>query len=130
MNDKDSTSLTSEYVAFPFRIDTTGARVCNRVSHVRHQIEQVLFTDPQERVFRPEFGVGVKRLVFEPNAKALRDLTKQRIIASLAEALREEVDPKTLNVEVESKEEKLLIVISYTLATISQQEQHEFVIGS
>ena len=38
-----------------------------RVRHIREQIEQVLFTDPGERVFRPEFGAGVRRLVFEPS---------------------------------------------------------------
>ncbi len=38
------------------------------VRHIREQIEQVLFTDPGDRVFRPEFGAGVRRLVFEPNS--------------------------------------------------------------
>ncbi len=37
------------------------------VRHIREQIEQVLFTDPGERVFRPELGAGMRQLVFEPN---------------------------------------------------------------
>jgi phage baseplate assembly protein W len=130
MNSEDNGSVTSEYVAFPFRVDASGARVCDRVSHVRHQIEQVLFTNPQERVFRPEFGAGIKKLVFEPNATALWEITRKRLVASLAEALREEVDPKTLEIDVVGEAEKLKIIISYTLATISQQEQHEYLVGS
>ena len=56
------------YLAFPFRVEKGGPRLSSRSDHIREQIEQVLFTDPYERVFRPEFGAGVRALVFEPNA--------------------------------------------------------------
>lgn len=58
------------YLAFPFRIGTDGAKTSTRARHVREQIEQVLFTNPKERVFRPDFGAGVRKLIFEPNASA------------------------------------------------------------
>jgi phage baseplate assembly protein W len=118
------------YLAFPFRIGTGGARTSERKSHIREQIEQVLFTNPNERVFRPEFGAGVGSLIFEPNASALWEITRKRLMASLAEALKGEVDPKTLEVEVKGEGEKLLVVISYALATIGHAEQHEFVVSS
>ena len=118
------------YLAFPFRIEKTGAKRSSRSEHVREQIEQVLFTYPGERVFRPEFGSGVRALVFEPNNPALQKLTRQRLIASLAPAVEGEVDPKTLEVNVELDEEKLRIFISYLLATIGQAEQHEFEVNA
>ena len=93
------------YMKFPFSIGKNGAKTSSRSEHVREQIEQVLFTNPRERVFRPEFGAGVRRLVFEPNASALRMITEKRLRASLTEALMGEVDPKTLDVEVEGKDE-------------------------
>jgi len=96
---------------------------------VRDQIEQVLFTQPGERVFRPQFGAGVRALIFEPNARALWEITKKRLIASLAEALQGEVDPKTLEVIVEGEEEELKIVIRYTLATIGFTEEQSFTLG-
>jgi hypothetical protein len=46
-------------------------------------------------------------------------------MASLAEALRGEVDPKSLDVDVRGEEEKLYVVISYTLAAIGYTETHE-----
>jgi phage baseplate assembly protein W len=123
--------LTSpQYLAFPFRILPEGAEVAARSRHVRDQIEQVLFTNPGERVFRPEFGAGVTSLVFEPNSGALAEVTKKRLTASLAEALRGEVDPRSLTVEVEGEGERLTVVITYTLATIGHSERHEILVGS
>jgi hypothetical protein len=113
------------YMAFPFRIGKNGAATSQRVAHVREQIEQVLFTNPGERVFHPEFGVGVRALVFEPNGSALWEITRKRLLASLADALQGEVDPKTLEVDVQGEEEKLYVVISYTLAAIGHTESHQ-----
>jgi len=117
------------YLAFPFRIGADGARTSPRALHVREQIEQVLFTNPNERVFRPEFGAGVKKLIFEPNSSVLWEVTRKRLMASLAEALQGEVDPRTLEVNVRGEAEKLIIEIAYCLATIGKTEKHAFVVG-
>ncbi len=124
----------ANYMGFPLRIGPDGALTSKRKEHVKQQIEQVLFTSPGERVFLPEFGAGVRNLLFEPNASPLWEVTKKRLLASLAEALRGEVDPKTLDVEVcrkeekLCKEEKLFITISYTLAAIGHKESHTLVV--
>ena len=120
----------SQYLKFPFSIGDDGPKTSSRSEHVREQIEQVLFTDVKERVFRPEFGVGVRRLVFEPNNAALRNTTLKRLNASLAEALHGEVDPRTLELDVSNEDEKLIIHISYVLAAINKQESHTFTLGS
>jgi len=117
------------YLAFPFRMTGEGGAQSGRLAHVREQIEQVLFTTPPERVFRPEFGAGVRRLVFEPNTAPLWELTKKRLEASLAEALQGEVDPRTLRLEVGAppgNEEQLIIRISYELSAVRKAESHEF----
>ncbi len=116
------------YMSFPLRIGDHGAVVADRRSHVRQQIEQVLFTNPNERIFRPEFGAGLKQLVFEPNASVLWEITRKRISSSLGEALRGEVDPKCREVVVRGEGEKLLITVSYTLAAIGHGERHEFLV--
>jgi len=120
----------SLYLKFPFSVGADGPKTSSRSEHVREQIEQVLFTSPKERVFRPEFGVGIRRLVFEPNNAALRNTTVRRLNASLAEALHGEVDPRTLEVEVSHEEEKLIIHISYVLAAINTHESHTFELGA
>jgi uncharacterized protein len=118
------------YMSFPVRIGEQGATTSDRNAHVREQIEQVLFTNPGERAFRPEFGVGIRALIFEPNNAVLWEITRKRLIASLSEALRGEVEPRNLEITVEGQGEKLLVVISYTLAAIGHRERQEFLVGS
>jgi len=113
------------YLSFPLRIVAGGAATSGRRDHVRQQIEQVLFTDPGERVYRPEFGAGIRALIFEPNGSVLADILRKRLTDSLADALQGEVDPKTLQVDVHPEEEKLFVVISYALATVGQSESYE-----
>ncbi len=117
------------YLKFPFRVGRDGPASSARAEHVREQIEQVLFTDPGERVFHPEFGVGLRSLLFEPNAQALRELTRKRLLASLADALQGEVDPRTLEIEVDPDGERLQIRVAYALAAIGHRESHAIAIG-
>lgn len=116
------------YMKFPLEISSDGADISARLQHVREQIEQVLFTSPSERWYRPEFGVGIRTLVFEPNNHLLWEVTKKRLMASLIDALAGEVDPASLQVDVVGEEEKLIVTIAYTLATISHTERLEFMV--
>lgn len=116
-------------MAFPFRIERTGAATAARFDHIRQQVEQVLFTSPGERVFRPDFGFGARRHVFEPNAAALWDYAQNRLYGALAEALAGEVDPKTIRVEIGApadRPEVLLVRIAYTVAALQKEEVHDF----
>jgi hypothetical protein len=113
------------YLRFPLRIGAAGAATSSRRAHVREQIEQVLFTEPGERVFRPEFGAGIRALLFEPNGSVLAGILRKRLTDSLADVLKGEVDPKTLQIEVRTEEAKLFVVIAYALATIGQSESYE-----
>ena len=120
----------SGYLAFPLRVGADGPASSLRSAHVREQIEQVLFTNPGERVFRPEFGAGLRGLVFEPTGSALREVASKRLRASLAEALEGEVDPRSLEIEVDSAgEDRVTLTIAYALATIGSREQHAFTLG-
>ena len=142
----------TSYLSFPLRMDSETARSSGRADHVREQIAQLLLTAPRERVFRPEFGAGVQQLVFEPNAPGLWEVTRKRLISSLIEVLRGEVDPKTIEVTVEGREgdsrgveqmleaaggdvtrvvgEILEIRVGYRLAAIGEREEHLFRIGT
>ena len=119
-----------QYLAFPFRLVNGAPAVCGRQQHVREQIEQVLFTNPRERVFRPEFGAGVRQLLFEPNNRSLRDTLLQRLMHSLSEALLGEVDPRSLAISFDSSDASLQVLIEYQLATINRQESYRFDVGT
>jgi phage baseplate assembly protein W len=109
--------IDPKYMTFPFRVDKDGAHVSGR-------------KNPGERVFRPHFGGGVRQLVFEPNTSRLSDIVKQRLAASLTDALHGEVDPRSLDVTVTAENEKLYISISYRLATLGITESYDVPITS
>jgi len=119
----------AEFLKFPFTITEKGPLSSNRSDHVREQIEQVLFTSPKERVFRPEFGVGIRRLVFEPNNEVLWNITHKQLTATLSAALQGEVDPVTLEIDIAKDDAKLIITISYMLAAINKRESQQFTVA-
>ncbi|WP_019960107.1 GPW/gp25 family protein [Woodsholea maritima] len=119
----------TRYMSFPFRIEAEGAAQSERLAHIRERVEQVLFTSPGERVFRPEFGFGARRHVFEPNAPALWEAARNRLYGSLAEALKGDVDPQTLRIEVGAppgQPAQLRVEITYIVAALQTQESHAF----
>jgi hypothetical protein len=116
-------------LAFPFRIGAAGPQVSRGADHVREQIEQVLFTTPGERVFRSDFGAGVKTLTFEPNNQPLWEVTRRRILAALTVALRGDIQPSGLEVSVDGTGEQLQVVVSYQLASIGVTQRQRFFVG-
>jgi hypothetical protein len=132
MSDSSRSSLPAvKFMAFPFRMTHDGAAVSGRTDHVRERIEEVLFTSPGERVFRPDFGFGARRHVFEPNSKPLWDAAQSRLFGALSDALAGDVDPKTLRVTVGAPAdtpEVLLVTISYTLAALQKVESYSYTV--
>lgn len=51
---------------------------------VRQSIEQILFTEPGERVMLPEFGCGLRRFVMAPNTVAIRTAIREEVNQALA----------------------------------------------
>ena len=69
--------MNGTYLNYPFFIDGRGrSAATDRDHHIRQMIEQVLFTNPGERVNRPDFGCGLRRMVFMPNGQPLAAATR------------------------------------------------------
>jgi uncharacterized protein len=103
-------------IRYPIAIDASLGRLqeeTNYAAHVEQLIKQVLFTSPGERVNRPDFGCGVKRMVFAPNDEVVASLAQ----ATILEALTRWLDPViTVNaVKVQAVDEVLQILVAYTL---------------
>jgi phage baseplate assembly protein W len=89
------------FLDFPFSIDARGrAALTDEDDHVRDLIAQVLFTAPGERVNRPEFGCGVKQLVFAPASDALAAATEQLIHGALVRWLEAVISVESVSVAV------------------------------
>ena len=101
------------HLAFPFRIGADGRTVAPAADadHVRDELLQLLLTDPGERLFLPEFGGGVRKLVFEPASDVLRGVTKARITQALSRWLGQRLIVERLDVEFSG--ERIEIEIQY-----------------
>lgn len=59
-------------VRFPYGFDASGRTAqCSANDHIEQLLEQLLFTNPGERVMRPSLGSGLMQLVFAPNSPEL-----------------------------------------------------------
>lgn len=50
---------------------------------VRQNLKNLILTSPGERVMTPEFGVGLKQLLFENNSSDLREMMVARIYSQV-----------------------------------------------
>ncbi len=101
-------------IAYPFAIAPDGRlALASEPAHVEQMIEQVLFTDPGERVNRPDFGCGLSRLVFEPLNSELVAVTQALVRGGLLKWLGDLIQVE--GVSVEPRESAMAVVIAYTL---------------
>lgn len=113
---------TSHSFDYPFRIDSRGhAATTDDDDHIRDLIEQVLFTNPGERVNLPDFGCGLKQSIFAPNSDVLATATQFTISHSLQKWLGDKI--MVQSVDVRADEAKLLVQITYLKRTTLEKKQ-------
>jgi len=103
-------------IKHPFAIDIGRGRLAeeeNYAAHVEQMMLQVLFTAPGERVNRPDFGCGVKRLVFAPNSEVTATLAQVTIFEALTRWLDSAIDVN--DVRAQAIDSRMEIQIVYTL---------------
>jgi phage baseplate assembly protein W len=103
-------------IRYPFTIDEgfgTLAEETGYAAHVEQMIKQVLFTNPGERVNRPDFGCGISRMVFAPNSDESANLTKVIINQALDKWLGTLIE--VIDVDAAARNETLEIKIVYLL---------------
>jgi uncharacterized protein len=101
------------FLDFPFQIDGRGRSAeVDEDGHIRDLIHQVLFTNPGERVNRPDFGCGVRQLVFMPNSDALAAATQLIVQGSLQRWLENVIRVHSVDVEAADAELRVAVVYS------------------
>jgi len=101
------------FLNFPFHIDGRGRSAeTPEDDHIRDMIFQVLFTSPGERVNRPDFGCGIKQLVFMPNSDALATATQFLVHGALQRWLDTVIQVESVDVEAVESELRVTVVYS------------------
>ncbi len=103
-------------IHYPLAIDTGTGRLAEEreyAGHVEQLILQLLMTAPGERINLPEFGCGIRQMVFAPNGISSANLAQVTVHQALDRWLGTVID--VASVEVTAEDEKLNVKIIYKL---------------
>ena len=113
-------------VHFPYQFDGRGlTRDDDEAAWIRGLIEQTLFTAPGERVMRPDFGSGLRELVFAPNSPELAATAQFLVQSALQQWLSELITVES--VEVGTVEARLSVTVQYVIRRSDTHQQQTFV---
>jgi phage baseplate assembly protein W len=101
---------------FPIRIDGALGHLLSETDYERYVaqlIRQVLLTAPGERTHRPDFGAGLRRMVFQPNSESTASLLQTLIFQNLTQWLGSLIDVD--EVKAGANEARLDVTVVYTL---------------
>jgi phage baseplate assembly protein W len=115
----------SDHFDFPYHIDGRGRTAeTDEDDHIRDLIYQVLFTNPGERVNRPDFGCGIGQLVFMPNSAALAAATQFLVQGSLTRWLDDVI--AVHRVEVVAMDNALTVGLVFTKRSTGEERDERF----
>lgn len=113
------------HIAYPFHFDRRGrTATTDTEDHNCDMIEQFLFTNPGERVNRPDFGSGLLHMLFEGNSPELASALQYTIQAGLQRWLGDLIEVQ--NLEVEREGSSLRVTIQYMIRQTGEVRQGSF----
>jgi phage baseplate assembly protein W len=114
------------HLSFPFRIGPEGrtATVSSLEDHVYGEVIQLLLTNPGERPFLPDFGGGLRRLVFEGGGQTTEAMAKAMISQALSRWLDQRVTLQELTVT--SQDGSLIIDLVYRVVGVDDARRLRF----
>jgi uncharacterized protein len=118
--------MSLRHLAFPFRIAADGRTTAPATveDHVKGEVIQLLLTNPGERPFLPEFGGGLRRLVFEANSDYTAAVAKATITRAITRWLKERVTLTAL--EVENQGAMLVVGLQYRVIATGEEKALRF----
>ena len=125
--------MAERYLFQPFRFagepgSATVAVTEDPDRHLRDKILAVLFTAPGERINNPEFGVGLRRTVFEGIDDLLIGALRFRIVQGLRRDLGDDVVIEDLDIESDPDAGEIAILIAYRRASEAALRKLEIVL--
>jgi phage baseplate assembly protein W len=116
-------------IAFPFRIDGRGRTAAppDLNTHIVELIEQLLFTNPGERVNRNNFGSGLMQSVFAPNSSELAAATQFLVQGGLQQWLGNLI--LVQGVEVQALDNQVVVNVQYVVRNTQTVQSAQFTRG-
>jgi phage baseplate assembly protein W len=114
------------HLDFPVHVDGRGRlALTDADDHVRDMIHQVLFTNPGERVNRPDFGCGLLQLVFLPNSEPLAIATQFTVKSALQKWLGDVIQVDEVAVTAEDSTLRVKVVYRRILDGVQEAATFE-----
>jgi phage baseplate assembly protein W len=121
--------------AYPFRIDAASGQAAQATyqDHVEQMIRQALLTDPGERVCLPQFGAGLRRLIFAPLSVGTEAAVQMAVTDALSRWLANQITVRKVSVQTADSgaalpDGAIVIFIEYELTETRSVRQTEIVI--
>jgi phage baseplate assembly protein W len=112
-------------IDYPYHFDGRGRTATTGYGdHVRDMVEQLLFTDPGERVNRPDFGSGIRQLLFAPNSPEVAAALQLTVQAALQRWLGDVIEISKL--EVTSEDAILRVYLEYVIRRTGERRADTF----
>ena len=107
------------YLAFPYRIGVDGATATGDLAaYIADLVRLVLETDPGERVNRPNFGGGLKQLIFAGMDAQMLAAAETLLRGALLQWLGDAITIETLTIT--SRESGAVITLRYVVTHTQQ----------
>lgn len=104
------------------RIDGRGRTArADADAHVRELITAVLFTNPGERVNLPEFGCGLRQIVFAPNGDTLATALQPLVASALDRWLSDWIIVN--DVSVTAADSTVTVTLAFTRRDTQEPQQ-------
>lgn len=111
-----------EAIRYPFAIDAGAGRLrreSDYEAYIKQLVMQVLLTSPGERVHRPEFGAGIRRMIFAPNSPATASLAQTLVFEALQTWLGNLI--RVDDVGAQANDARLEVKVVYTILARHEQ---------
>ena len=112
-------------IAFPYSFDSRGQTASrDEAQHIRDMLEQLIFTNPGERVNRPDFGSGLMQLMFAPNSPELAATLQFTLQAAIGRWLGDLIEVREL--QLSAQDATLAVNIRYLIRKSGSIESASF----
>jgi len=119
--------------AFPFRIDPISgqAQQAPYGAHVNQMIRQLLLTSPGERADFPQFGCGLRQLLFAPNSDALQATTNLTVQRALNQWLAGQVQVVNVTVSPGPGDDysQIVVLVEYILIETRSKQMTQVIVS-
>lgn len=113
-----------KWLSHPYRPELGRSATSDEARHLRDMLDLVLFTAPNERPHRPDFGCGLNQLVFLGNSPELAVTVEMTVRAAVQRWLGNALTIETLAVSAEDA--VLRIDLAYRVRATGTLESASF----